>query len=101
MDEVDSINEDSDVSDHFDNQQLTKSMATDIHFTEDEVAQFEGKRKLLANKSSFPIVSNIEAWNSLQQYRFYQIKNKNIDFLTLWPMYKHPDSACLVSINVI
>lgn len=63
-----------------------------------DLTQCEKKKLLLANKSEWPILSNIEEWNQLQDYRFYQMKDKNIDMLSAWPMYRHPEGACLVSL---
>lgn len=66
---------------------------------ESHIGDLENRRKILANKASFPVASNLEEWNQLRNYRNFQSNDKTLDLWTLWPMYAHPDAACLVSIS--
>lgn len=61
-----------------------------IDLNASEIEAFEIDRKNLANKTAFPISTNLEAWNALRKYRFYMIKNdKTINIWESWPLHIH------------
>lgn len=67
-----------------------------------QIQSAEIERKNLANKTAYPIASNLEKWTILRKYRFYMIKEDNeMDILGKWPLYSHTDAACLVSMHLI
>lgn len=66
---------------------------------EASIETLEIERKNLATKTSFPISTNLEAWRSLQSYRFSMIKkNKTVNIFEMWPLYTHSEASCLVNI---
>lgn len=63
-----------------------------------EIEPFEIARKNLANRTSYPISSNLDAWRDLRRYRYHMIKtDKQVNIWEMWPLYTNVDAACLVS----